>query len=341
MDSSQLRPCPCCSQSISYEAEFCPHCGKSFRKHHSVFYYVCAVIGSLILIGILAWVGFFFLVVVPATSLARQEEQRAEQLHACESNLKTLGMSLKSWQMAHNASFPFNVSTNNGGSLEYCGRDANGVDTNSLRHFLVISNEVYPQLLMCPGAGGAALGWADMSQTKLSYHLHSAREGDLNPEGILAFCPVHRLLLRCSGEVHRAWTSEAEEERNALDSDKTTKEGELAEQAKRQRETQERARERVSSEQQMTQWKWQSEAERVRLGVAHEWTFKTGKSFTAQFASVQGTNLVVKVRDGYDGQLQETFKIYNIGISQLSEHDQRLVAELLRTQVRPLRYGVQ
>jgi hypothetical protein len=311
---------------ISDEAEFCPHCGKSFRKHHGVFYYVCAVLGSLFLLGCLAGIAFFVFVTIAAAARARAAAQR----QSCESNLKQIGIAFRMWQLDHNDLFPFNLSLNEGGSLEYCGRDANGVDTNSLHHLLVITNELYsPHVLTCPGyTGTVASAWTDMTQDAVSYHLHTARQRDLNPEGILAFCPTHRMLLRCDGSVSWAWRSEIEEESDALAVERKARDRQTSVEAATKQAEEERQREVSRSDQLIDQQRAESEAELLKLGVAHDWTFKTGKTFTAKLAAIQTSSVLVKVRDGYDEQYEEKFRFYTLDTAQLSEQDQRIVAAL-------------
>jgi prepilin-type processing-associated H-X9-DG protein len=63
----------------------------------------------------------------------------------CRNDLKQCGLSLTMWADDHGGKFPFEVSTNEGGSLEYVG------SKEVYRHFLSISNELgNPKVLRCP-----------------------------------------------------------------------------------------------------------------------------------------------------------------------------------------------
>ena len=63
----------------------------------------------------------------------------------CFTDLKQCGLSLVMWADDHGGKFPFQVSTNQGGSLEYVG------SKEVYRHFLVVSNELSnPKVLRCP-----------------------------------------------------------------------------------------------------------------------------------------------------------------------------------------------
>jgi endogenous inhibitor of DNA gyrase (YacG/DUF329 family) len=181
--NTALRPCPVCGREVSDEADFCPHCGKPFRKRHGVFYYVCAVIGSLVGLGLIAGIAYSILFAVPQAL----EHKRSRERASCESSLKQIGLSFRTWAIEHDGNFPFNLPISAGGTLELCSRDTNGIDANSLRHFLAISNELYsPNILACPCL--YTLEWTNLVQTNISYHLHTARQGD-SSSGILAYCP--------------------------------------------------------------------------------------------------------------------------------------------------------
>src|ERR1035441_10634479 len=76
----------------------------------------------------------------------------ASQPDECWGNVTHLiGISLRVWAQNHQGQYPFNVSTNQGGTLELCDRGRDGFDRNTWRHFQVLSNEVVdPEALVCP-----------------------------------------------------------------------------------------------------------------------------------------------------------------------------------------------
>jgi hypothetical protein len=63
----------------------------------------------------------------------------------CVSNLKQIGLGFRMWSNDHEDQFPWRLSTNEGGTLEY----AESRDT--FRHFVAASNELNsPRILNCP-----------------------------------------------------------------------------------------------------------------------------------------------------------------------------------------------
>ena len=85
--------------------------------------------------------------VLPAVGQAKT----AVETVACANNMKQIGLAFRVWATDHNDQFPFNVSTTNGGTLELCSRGPDGLDRNSMVHFLVMSNELNtPKILFCP-----------------------------------------------------------------------------------------------------------------------------------------------------------------------------------------------
>src|SRR5882672_11239589 len=68
-------------------------------------------------------------------------ERKAQHI-SCVNNLKQIGLGFRIWAGDNGGKFPFQISTNAGGTLELCSRDANGFDRNSVAHFLVASNEL-------------------------------------------------------------------------------------------------------------------------------------------------------------------------------------------------------
>jgi len=135
------------------------------------------------------------------------QDQRKAQHITCENNLKQIGLAFMIWAGDHGDKFPFQISTNEGGTIELCNRDAGSFDCNSLAHFLVISNELLtPKLLCCPHDESRILAadWGKLSETNLSYRLRTdAKVNESNSREILAVCPVDGTVLYCDGSVSR------------------------------------------------------------------------------------------------------------------------------------------
>ena len=147
---------------------------------------------------------------MPVLSRARRNAQWEPQNQPvnCENNLRQVGLAFKVWALDHNDQFPFNVSTNSGGTLELCQPGADGYDQNALAHFKCISNELNnPGFLVCPkdGAKHAAPGFEALQAQNLSYRVRTGPtiNGD-NPQEVLAVCPVDGNQLFCDGNVRKA-----------------------------------------------------------------------------------------------------------------------------------------
>jgi hypothetical protein len=151
----------------------------------------CLLVPILILTGML----------LPALTRAKGRAQRIN----CVNNLKQIGLAFRTWELDNNEQFPFNVSTNKGGTLELCLPGEDGFDQNSWLHFQVMSNELStPKILLCPADATkqAASDFDHLHALNVTYQVHSGAEvSDANPQLILALCPVHRNVLLSDGSV--------------------------------------------------------------------------------------------------------------------------------------------
>ena len=101
----------------------------------------------------------------------------------CVSNLKQVGLAFRIWSSDHEEKFPWQVSTNQGGSKEFIGT------TEAFQHFLVASNEFNsPKILRCRSDSqrtGAQDFDHGLANSNLSYFLSlDAVEG--RPQAILS-----------------------------------------------------------------------------------------------------------------------------------------------------------
>jgi hypothetical protein len=154
----------------------------------------------------------FSLVILPALLLpALSKAKGRAQSIACFNNMKQIGLAVKIWAVDHDDQFPFNVSTNKGGTLEFRSRGADGFDRNAYLHFQVISNELNAvRVLVCPADSSKkpASDWANLKPGNVTYQLRTGPDVDeKNPRAILSVCPIHGNKLHVDGSVEGKRTS--------------------------------------------------------------------------------------------------------------------------------------
>lgn len=160
--------------------------------------------------------GFFSALLIPALVNARMKAQRIN----CVNNLKQIGVAFRIWPSGQDDRFPFNVSTNKGGTFELCVLGEDGLDKNSWLHFQVMSNELTsPKILVCPADASkqAALDFNHLQAVNVTYQIHSGTNvTEVDPQSILAICPIHRNVLYCDGSVSQLSESQMRELLNSL-----------------------------------------------------------------------------------------------------------------------------
>ena len=138
---------------------------------------------------------------LPALARAKDRAQRIN----CVNNMKQVGLAFRTWELDHQDQFPFNVSTNAGGTKEFCSLGPDGFDRNSAIHLQVMSNELStPKILVCPADSSKqpASTFQNLASANVSYQLRTGKDiTDSNPAQILAVCPKHGSVLLCDGSV--------------------------------------------------------------------------------------------------------------------------------------------
>ena len=165
--------------------------GAGFALAGLILGYVSLVVTMVILPAML----------LPALTRAKGKAQSVN----CRNNLKQIGLSFRTWAIDNGGNFPFNLSTNQGGTLELCMPGRDGFDANSAVHFQVMSNELgSPKILVCPAdtKKQPALNFLSLKPANVSYQVRSGADvTETNPEQVLAVCPLHNNVLRSDGSV--------------------------------------------------------------------------------------------------------------------------------------------
>jgi hypothetical protein len=125
----------------------------------------------------------------------------------CVNNLKQIGLAFKTWALDNNGQFPWNVTTNEGGTMELCARAPDGFDTNAPFHFTVMSNELStPLVLVCPQdlSRTPVRAFGKLRPENITYRLRSGTNiTDATPKEVLAVCPIDANTLYCDASVKR------------------------------------------------------------------------------------------------------------------------------------------
>jgi prepilin-type processing-associated H-X9-DG protein len=133
-----------------------------------------------------------------------RDERRAQHIN-CVSNLKMIGIAFRLWEGDHGDQFPFNLSTNAGGTMELCATNMDGFDRNAYLHLRTMTNELTaPLLLICPQdrSKKAATNWANLQAENITYRFRSGPNvTETNENEVLAICPIDGNTLYCDGHV--------------------------------------------------------------------------------------------------------------------------------------------
>jgi hypothetical protein len=151
------------------------------------------------ILTVIAMVAILAALLLPALASAKKKAQIIQ----CDNNLKQVGLAFKVWAGDHGDQYPFNVSTNKGGTIELCNVGMDGLERNSWIHFQVMSNELAePKILVCPGDASRqpAADFVHFGATNVSYLIHTGTNEE-NPETVLAICPIHNNVLYSDGSV--------------------------------------------------------------------------------------------------------------------------------------------
>ena len=138
------------------------------------------------LLVVIAIIGILAGLLLPALARAKMKAQQIQ----CVANLKQVGMGFQIFAHDHNSLFPMEVSTNDGGTLEYVLSSylISGQFYFQYRHFQALSNElVTPKLLVCPADRDriVASNFQNFDNVNISYFVGANADYSL-PNSMLA-----------------------------------------------------------------------------------------------------------------------------------------------------------
>lgn len=156
-------------------------------------------------IALLAAIGLF----------SKGQEQPARRRN-CANSLRQIGLDLRIWAGDHAGQYPWQVSTNAGGSKEFCELDRDGYDKNSWRDFQVMSNELEtPLLLVCPGSTNIpGIDFVSLNASNVTFRVHVVSNGSNKTPMVV--CPVDGTTLFYDGSVKAGKPERNVEGRNPM-----------------------------------------------------------------------------------------------------------------------------
>ena len=133
----------------------------------------CNRVGAFTLVEMLvvcAIIGILAAMLMPALEKGKERARRIQ----CINNLRESGVAFHLFANDHNGKFPMEVSTNDGGSLEFARAGYQSLPrfNFSYRHFLALAEEIKnPNVLLCPAdlARFPASSFSSFNNSNLSY----------------------------------------------------------------------------------------------------------------------------------------------------------------------------
>lgn len=124
----------------------------------------------------------------------------------CFRNMKEIGLCLELWKQDHNDQYPWNVSTNEGGTRELTLKDGKGFATSLALQIQAldtrgldlgnIGSKTKPVVLVCPQDWFrmSASQFSAVNDQNITYRLRLST--NTSPQDFVLFCPVHGHMMR-------------------------------------------------------------------------------------------------------------------------------------------------
>jgi hypothetical protein len=149
----------------------------------------------------------------PAADPAYYQDQPKAVKITCVANLKQIGIALRIWEGDYGNHYPWNVSTNAGGTFEWCDRDKDGFDRNAYKHLQVMSNELNnTMILICPQNKTKKYGdnFLELRPENVTYRVRTGENiEETNPKEVVVVCPIDGNTLYCDGSVVEGKTNQS------------------------------------------------------------------------------------------------------------------------------------
>lgn len=166
------------------------------------------------LVELLCSIGIITLLAAMLLPALRKGYGKAQRIY-CVNNLRQTGLAFHSFAHAHQDRFPMQVSTNDGGSLEFlhAANTMTGEFYFSYRHFSPLSNDLgTPKILDCPtDTRRPATNFAQLQNENLSYFAAGSPEFG-SPNSVLAgnrnVSPVYGSIATVGTYRRLRWTEE-------------------------------------------------------------------------------------------------------------------------------------
>lgn len=192
----------CLAPLTAIPAIICGHIARSRIRRMPALYHGANQALTGVILGYLS---IFLTTVILAETLlpvlTKAKDRVQENL--CINNMKEVALAFNIWRADNGGRFPFHVSTNAGGTLEFALPSEESGDPNSYRHLAVLDAISNKKILICPADSKTwVVDSARLGPENVSYEIMSGPNvTESNPEEVLARCPIHNHRALVNGAV--------------------------------------------------------------------------------------------------------------------------------------------